>query len=283
MCLIALALEYSPRFPLVIAANRDEFLHRPAAPLAWWQAAPDAPPLLAGRDLQAGGTWMGLSAHGRVAMLTNVRGPQQRAAAAQSRGALVTAWLGTTQTSHDYWHDVAPSGHAPFNLLAGNLASAQWWWADGRARAPQPLGPGLFGLSNAALDTPWPKVQGLKSAMSAALVAATGAADLEARLFAALADRSPVPDDALPDTGVGLARERWLAPAFIRAPDAGYGTRCSTLLVVERDGDRTGARMVERQFDGEGRAVAQRAVTFERWPLAGGPLPAVRSETINAG
>lgn len=285
MCLIALALEQHPRYPLVIAANRDEYLHRPAAPLDWWQAAPGAAPVLGGRDLHAGGTWMGLNSRGRVAMLTNVRDLPRVKAIAPSRGEIVPAWLNSEHAAGEFWRATAAHGHNPFNLLAGDLAQQRWWWADDRSRAPQLLERGLYGLSNASLDTPWPKVQRLKFALADALETATSGAELERLLFKALADRSVAADEALPDTGVGLARERWLAPAFIRAPDARYGTRCSTLLVIERLPDAGGtlsARIVERQFDADGHAATQRSACLAGWPCPPDTVPAVQDEALSA-
>jgi uncharacterized protein with NRDE domain len=266
MCLIALALDQHPRFPLVIAANRDEFLRRPAASLDWWHPAPGSAAVLGGRDLQAGGTWMAITATGRVAMLTNVRNVQQHDNAAPSRGTIVPEWLVTRRDTDGFWRDIKEQGHNPFNLLAGDVARGRWWWADDRAAAPQVLGTGLYGLSNAALDTPWPKVQRLKRGLADALAASTAAAELEARLFAALADRALPPDDSLPDTGIGLERERWLAPPFIRTPDSHYGTRCSTLLIAERQADGLHASLVERQFDGSGLAIAQSRSLLRPWP-----------------
>ena len=281
MCLIAMALDQRPDLPLVIATNRDEFLHRPAATLDWWQAAPSDVPLLGGRDLQAGGTWMGLSASGRLALLTNVRDPSRQKPTAPSRGAIVPAWLATQEPARAFWHETAARGHNPFNLVAGDMSQGEWWWADDRSSAPRMLGPGLYGLSNATLDTPWPKVQRLKQALAAAVDGAASVAELEILLFAALADRTTDPDEALPDTGVGLERERWLAPAFIRSPDARYGTRCSTLLIVERRADGHTAHVVERQFDADGRAVGQRRARLDRWPLPRGETPPVRAEPLN--
>ena len=282
MCLIGLALAQHPRFALVVAANRDEFLQRPAAALDWWRTDPGAAPVLGGRDLRAGGTWMGLSAAGRVAMLTNVRDPPRLRSDAPSRGAIVADWLAADAGALDFWRATAGLGHNPFNLLAGDIASGQWWWADDRAGEPTLLGPGLYGLSNAALDTPWPKVQRLKAAIAAALADAAQPAALEAALFAALADATQVPDVALPDTGIGLERERWLAPAFIRSPDAGYGTRCSTLLIAERDDAGLSVRLVERQFGTDGSALSQRSARLRRWPLLHGDLPGVETERLNA-
>jgi uncharacterized protein with NRDE domain len=282
MCLIALALNQHARYPLVIAANRDEFLHRPAAALDWWRAGLDPVPLLGGRDLQAGGTWMGLSAHGRLAMLTNVRDLPRHKSAAPSRGAIVPAWLLSHAPEAGFWRDIVAQHHNPFNLLAADLITGRWWWADDRTKVPRPLGRGLYGLSNAALDTPWPKVQRLKRALAEALDSATSPTALESRLFAALADRMTPPDDALPDTGVGMERERWLAPAFIRTPDARYGTRCSTVLIAERHAHGIRARVVERQFDATGHASSQQGVQLEHWPLSPGALPRVAAEPISA-
>jgi uncharacterized protein with NRDE domain len=282
MCLIALALEQHPRYPLVIASNRDEFLHRPAAALDWWQNAATTVPLLGGRDLQAGGTWMGLSAHGRLAMLTNVRDLPRHKPVAPSRGAIVPAWLESSRPVAEFWRDTAAQGHNPFNLLAADLTTGHWWWADDRAKAPRALGRGMYGLSNAALDTPWPKVQRLKQALARALESSASPTALETMLFAALADRTMPDDDTLPDTGVGLERERWLAPAFIRTPDARYGTRCSTVLIAERHADGISARVAERQFDGDGRALSQQGVRLEQWPLSPGELPRVAAEPLSA-
>jgi uncharacterized protein with NRDE domain len=278
VCLIALALGQHRRWPLVVAANRDEFLHRPSAALDWWRPSPAAEPLLGGRDLQAGGTWMGLAANGRLAMVTNVRDLARHRATAPSRGQVVPDWLVTSQTASAFWQETAARGHNPFNLLAADMAQRQWWWADDRASAPQALGPGLYGLSNAALNTPWPKVQRLKRAVAEAIATAASLAALEAALFAALADRCTVPDDALPETGVGVERERWLAPAFIRTPDGRYGTRGSTLLIAEQGDEGLGVHMVERVFDAGGLAVTQRRARLPRWPLPAGELAPVGDE-----
>lgn len=282
MCLIGLAIGQHPRFELVVAANRDEFLQRPAAAVDWWQATADEAPLLGGRDLRAGGTWMGLNARGRVGMLTNVRDLSRQRPDAPSRGAIVPAWLAYAASAADFWRGVAAQGHNPFNLLCGDIDSAQWWWADDRAAAPTPLAPGLYGLSNAALDTPWPKVQRLKSAMSTALAMDASSAALEAALFTALADHAPVPDEALPRTGIGLERERSLAPAFIRTPDAQYGTRCSTLLIVERRASGLGVQFIERQFAIDGSALSQRRAQFA-WPLPTSEPPPPHEDALSAG
>lgn len=258
MCLAAFALNADPRFPVVIAANRDEFFARPAAPMAWWRAS--EVDVLAGRDLQAGGTWFGLTRTGRLALLTNVREPERQRPDAPSRGALVLDWLTRTEPAAPYAASLA-QGYNGFNLITAEPGDGPWHWISNRAPAPVALGPGVHGLSNAALDTPWPKTEGLKADLGQALAVSVNEEDLADRLFAALARSEPAPDAQLPDTGVGLLRERLLSPRFVRIPDpdapglARYGTRCSTVLVRHADG---------RVF------VAERSVTAD-----GSWLPAV--------
>ena len=266
MCLIGLAIGQHPRFELVVAANRDEFLQRAAAAVDWWQATANGAPLLGGRDLRAGGTWMALNARGRVGMLTNVRDLSRRRADAPSRGAIVPAWLASGAGAADFWPEVAAQGHNPFNLLCGEIDTGQWWWADDRAPTPTPLGAGLYGLSNAALDTPWPKVQALKAHLHTALQEARSGYALAGRLFAALADRGIAADTELPHTGVPLAWERRLSAAFIGAPDQRYGTRCSTVIITERgESDATLTHVIEHSFDAAGVLVMQRRFGLENW------------------
>jgi uncharacterized protein with NRDE domain len=276
LCLIGLALDAHPRFALVIAANRDEYHARPAAGLDWWRSNDDGPWLLAGRDLSAGGTWMGLSAHGRLAMLTNVRDPARHRADAPSRGALVPAWLGSAQSADALWPTLADRDCNPFNLVAADLVQGHWWWGDDRAPQPRALGSGVHGLSNASLGTPWPKVRRLEGAIGSALSSTNDETALAEFLFDALADRRQPVDEELPDTGVGLARERFLSPAFIGSPDGRYGTRCSTVLIGERRGAVWRVRMTERSFDPTGRAVEERTVHLDGWPAAATPPVQVR-------
>ena len=266
MCLAAFALAAHTRFPLVIAANRDEFFTRPAAPMAWWPSG--GIELLAGRDLSAGGTWFGLTRAGRLALLTNVREPDRQLADAPSRGALVVDWLTDTQDAPAFAAGLKP-GYNGFNLVTADLTLDRWHWLSNRSDRPQALAPGLHALSNAALDTPWPKTIGLKAAMAEALARATSAEQLAEDLFTALADRSPAPDAALPDTGVGLARERLLSPRFVRMLDperpglAAYGTRCSTVLIRQADGSTLA---VERSVGPDGRQQSAVTSAMPRWP-----------------
>lgn len=266
MCLAAFALDAHPRFPLVIAANRDEFFAREAAPMAWWWAGKTE--LLAGRDLSAGGTWFGLTRAGRLALLTNVREPARHKPEAPTRGTLVVDWL----ASQDVATAFAPNldlGYNGFNLITADLARGDWHWISNRSPSPSALPAGIHALSNAALDTPWPKTVGLKVAMANALADATSADDLAEALFAALADPSPAPDAALPDTGVGLVRERLLSPRFVRLPDpmrpdlAAYGTRCATVLVRDAAGV---TQVVERTVTPEGVWGPSVRHELSRWP-----------------
>lgn len=272
MCLIGLALEAHPRWPLVIAANRDEFFDRPAEPLHWWRSADHAPWLLGGRDLAAGGTWLALSEHGRLGALTNVRDPARHRADAASRGALVTRWL-----EHG---GLGGPGTNPFNLIGGNLRTGAWWWTSDSHAQAEAIASGVHALSNGALDEPWPKVVRLRAALREALDASTDEQQLARRLFALLDDRAAAPDDALPDTGIGLERERRLSPAFIHIPEAGYGTRCSSVIVGRRDGDGAWRLdVLERTHDRTGRAEALRGVVLDGWPQAT-RRPAVRPVEI---
>jgi uncharacterized protein with NRDE domain len=267
MCLAAFALNAHPRFPLVIAANRDEFFARAAAPMAWWADHPD---LLAGRDLSAGGTWFGLTRAGRLALLTNVREPVQQNADAPTRGALVVDWLTSRLAAPDFANTLKP-GYNGFNLITADLTQNTWHWISNRAQSPLALPDGIHGLSNAALDTPWPKTLGLKAALADALAAAGTAEQLIEQLFDALADRAIPPDSTLPDTGVGIERERLLAPRFVRLPDptdpgrAIYGTRCATVLVREANGV---TRVIERSAGADGRWTSEVAHELAGWPGA---------------
>ncbi len=266
MCLAAFALGAHARFPLVIAANRDEFFAREAVPMAWWRSG--GVELLAGRDLSAGGTWFGLTRAGRLALLTNIREPARNDPTAPTRGTLVIDWLAGAEDAAVFARRRQP-GYNGFNLITADLRSDDWHWISNRAPLPQALRSGIHALSNAALDTPWPKTTGLQAAMAEALAAATSAEQLAERLFIALADPRPAADDALPDTGVGLARERLLSPRFVRMPDparpgtALYGTRCATVLVREASG---ATHVIERSITAEGDWLAPVHHEMTHWP-----------------
>jgi len=229
MCLILFAYRCHPGLDLLVAANRDEFHHRPTAPLGFWA---DAPQVLAGRDLQQGGTWMGLTDAGRFAALTNYRDPSRMRPDAPSRGQLVSDYLQDTDSAPAYLARLAIAGEAynGFNLLLGDATGLHYY--SNRGDAPRTLTPGWYGLSNHLLNTPWPKVQrGLTLIQDALEQRPEPAPD---DLLAVLVDRVPARDAELPQTGVPLEWERWLSPIFIDAP--GYGTRSSTVLLVKERG-----------------------------------------------
>lgn len=266
MCLVALALDQSRRFPLVLASNRDEYFKRPAARLAWWTPHPGDPAVLGGRDIESGGTWLGLTAQGRLALVTNVRGRMAVDPSAPTRGRIVTDWLAARQTTDDFWMRTALSGYNGFNLIAVDFQRGECFWASNIAAYPQRLERGVYGLSNGALDAPWPKVQTLKARMSAAMSAAASVDELASQLFAALADRGTAPDDALPQTGIPLEWERQLSSAFIRTPDQAYGTRCSTLIISERVGRHLVTHVLERSFNAGVAVALLRRSTLRNWP-----------------
>lgn len=234
MCLIVFAWRPGHTHPLIVAANRDEFYARPSLPLAQW---PEAPQVYAGRDLEAGGTWLGVGAAGRFAALTNIRNPHQPAAR-RSRGELVARFLSGELPVDDYLADVVGRSieYAGFNLVAGT--ADELWHYNAQESEPVRLAAGVYGLSNAGLDTPWPKVLKAKAALSEILDDPQPQA-----LLALLNDPQTAPFAELPDTGVGLATESLLSSVFIASPS--YGTRASTALIVHADGTR---HIVERSF-----------------------------------
>lgn len=247
MCLLALAWRQRRDWPLLLAGNRDEFHRRPAAPLARWPQG-----FFAGRDLEAGGAWLGARDDGRFAVVTNYRDPLDTAARPRSRGDLVADFLAGGVDAAAFAQAVAAraSEYRGFNLLLGDARSL--WFFGSRAGAARALPPGTYTLSNHLLDTPWPKAVRLRGRLEAALAQA----DPTTGLFAALADRAQAPDQALPGTGVPIEWERALSAAFIVAP--GYGTRCSTLLALA---PRRG-RMTERRFDGAGAAAGETTIEW---------------------
>ncbi|MHB2016247.1 MAG: NRDE family protein [Candidatus Xenobia bacterium] len=215
MCLVLLALERHPRWRLVVAGNRDEFLDRPSEPAHWW------PDILAGRDLLGGGTWLGLSREGRIAVVTNVREPQRKPPAdAPSRGGLVVDFLQGSLSMERL--SETGNRYAGFNLVFGTAARLSWYCNRGGSMERIPAG--VHGLSNAQLDTPWPKVVKARRMLEA------GIPENPEDLLSRLADAEPASDTELPDTGVGLELERVLSPIFVRT--ARYGTRASTVVYM---------------------------------------------------
>ncbi len=246
MCLIVLALGVHPQFPMVLAANRDEFFARPTAPAATWT---DLPQITGGRDLEKGGAWLATSARGAFAAVTNFRDPAQRHPKPRSRGALVADFLTGAVSAMSYVQGAVEQGdrYDGFNLIAGDDSGV--WYGSNRGGGLSRLRSGIHGLSNHLLGTAWPKVRRATAAVAAALALPDDA--IETAMLHALADDAAASDAELPDTGVGLEWERRLAPAFIRG--TAYGTRCSTLVIADADGRGT---LTERTFGIDGHVVA---------------------------
>ncbi len=251
MCLIVLAWKARADLPLLVAANRDEWRSRAAEPAHWW---PDQPRIFAGRDLQAGGTWMGVTRGGRFAAVTNYRDPSDRRPQALSRGALVTDFLLGDEPAADFLARLLPRAplYNGFSLIVGDGDSL--WYMGSREREPRAIAPGVHGLSNHLLDEPWPKVVRGHAAMRAALKKL----DPAPALFAALADAEGAPDELLPQTGVGLEWERRLSAALITGED--YGTRASTVVAFTSAGT---IRFEERTLGARGEAIANRLEAVE--------------------
>jgi uncharacterized protein with NRDE domain len=238
MCLIFFAIDQHPEYKLVIAGNRDEFYNRKTAPAGFW---PEYPEVLGGRDLEAMGTWLGMTKAGRISMLTNYRDVANLKHHAPSRGKLVSDFLIRGEPAQTYLKTVATRGQDfnGFNLIAGDV-DALWYYSN-YGDSITHLGTGTFGLSNHLLDTPWPKVKRGKAHFERIL--ASGEVTAE-NLFSLLLDEEIAPDETLPATGLPLERERALSSMFIKTPD--YGSRCSTVIMVSRNNQ---VFFSERVFD----------------------------------
>lgn len=244
MCLILVAWQSHPEYSLIVAANRDEFYTRKTRAAAWWGQAVS---MLSGRDEEAGGAWLGINRRGRFSMLTNVRLPTERNPQAPSRGSLVVSALQSEGPARQFAQHLSTraSAYNGFNLLVGDIGSSFHapsnlvYFSNRLDDTPRPLAPGVYGLSNAFLDTPWPKVTRAVSRFALQIASEVN----PQTLLALLADRQPAAQDVLPSTGVSLEWERALSAIQIRA--LGYGTRSSTVLTVRRDGLVT---FLERSF-----------------------------------
>lgn len=250
MCLLLFAHGVHPDYPLVVLANRDEFHRRPTAAAQWWAEGD----ILAGRDLEAGGTWMGVSLAGRFAAVTNYRDPASHQPGLRSRGAVVVEAL-RAPDARGFLDRLRAEGGAynGFNLVLGEPGAV--WSFGNRGGGAIELRPGLYGLSNHLMETPWPKVVRGKRLLQSYLESVRFP-DLEPA-FELLGDRTPAPEAELPETGVGLEWERRLAPMFIVSPS--YGTRASTILLISASGQATFA---ERSFGPDGRPTDTRVFPF---------------------
>jgi uncharacterized protein with NRDE domain len=246
MCLIVVGWRVHPDYPLVVAANRDEFYARPSAALARW---PEAPEIIGGRDLEAGGTWLGIGESGRFAAVTNVREPGM-AKGERSRGALTYNFLSAGVSATEYAAQIDDAQYSGFNLLLGDGKSLVY--CSNRDGPPRSLAPGIYGLSNHLLDSPWPKLVAARQRFAAAL---PGLPD-ESAFFDLLADQAIVADENLPATGVPVEWERLLSAIFVKSEN--YGTRASTLAWQGADGAVT---VHEQSFGPNGRPLQSSVIS----------------------
>jgi uncharacterized protein with NRDE domain len=260
VCLLVLAWDAHPRYRLVVAANRDEYHERPAAPLAKW---PEPPGILAGRDLRAAGTWLGIDPARRFGVVTNFRELQAVKPTAPSRGGLIPRYLSGAQGARQFFTGLEPAAaeYSGFNLLLGDAGSL--WYGSNRALPfARELRSGVYGLSNELLDTPWPKLVRVKARFQQWLAQSDGTAS---GLFALLADRTPAADSAarLPTGGLPREWERILSAPFVVHPS--YGTRCSTVVLLEPGG---GLYLAERRFDSAGEPAGESEFQLNagEWP-----------------
>jgi len=238
MCILLLSYETHPHYRLVLAANRDEYYDRPTKPLAFWN---EKPYILAGRDLKNQGTWLGLTRTGRIAAITNFREDELRNINAPSRGLLVSNFSAGKESPKSYLEHIKTIGHRynGFNLIVGD-GSGLFYYSN-RGNNIKKITPGLYGISNHLLNTPWPKVEEGKAAFEA-LVSSHSKINPE-DVFTLLEDKTYPPDDQLPNTGVDLDWERTLSPIFVTSDL--YGTRSSSIILMERSGKIT---FLERTF-----------------------------------
>ena len=238
MCLIFLPLNNHPKYKLIVAANRDEFYNRKTAAASYWK---DHPTLLGGRDLEASGTWMGITTSGKISMLTNYRDPQNINPNAPSRGQLVSNFLIGNLSGEEYLKKISHHGktYNGFNLVNGTIDDLYYY--SNYAEGIQQIKPGLHGLSNHLLDTPWPKVERGEEKMKP-LLAQTKINPED--LFAFLYDDQLAADNLLPQTGLSLERERALSSMFIKTDN--YGSRCSTVILVDQSNH---VQFIERVYD----------------------------------
>ena len=222
MCLLLIAYKTNPNYKLIIAANRDEFYKRPTAPAHFWE---DNPSLLAGKDLEAGGTWMGITKDGKFAGITNYRDMKNIKNDAPTRGKIVSDFLLNNHSADNFGESLKSSANLynGYNLIFGS--DEELFYFSNQTKKVIKLTPGIYGLSNHLLDTPWPKVEKSKASFSETI----NKKDVsEEELFEILSDREMPPDNLLPDTGLKLEIERAVAPVFVETPM--YGTRSSTVI-----------------------------------------------------
>ena len=258
MCLIFISLNQHPNYKLIVAANRDEFYARQTSPTEFWK---EHPQIVGGRDLEARkpdgtcGTWMAINKNGRIAMVTNYRDLKNLKSVAPSRGHLVTDFLLSKVSPEKYLKSIEPNANLynGFNLIVGNAEKLFYLsnYKDGIVKIEN----GFHGLSNHLLNTPWPKVKKGKEKMKPFFD--ENVIDSK-KILNALYDEQQAPDDQLPDTGVGLERERMLSSIFIKSPN--YGSRCSTVVTVDQNNK---AEFTERVYDLKTFAFTEKSFSFD--------------------
>ena len=249
MCLIVFAWQVHPDFPLVIAANRDEFHNRPTQALRWWV---DEPTLLGGRDLQAGGTWLAVARNGRIATVTNYREDHTRQVARRSRGELVTRFLTGNNSPNDYAGNIPIDDYAGFNLLVADQDNL--CYRSNRGDEPKNMDAGIYGLSNASLDSPWWKLERTRTSLENII---SENRVNETTLLRMMADKEKAPVDDVPAGPLPFEIGRALTAPFIVTPD--YGTRCTSVLLRHQNGQ---IAVTERRFDASGKSTGDSRFSF---------------------
>ena len=249
MCLIVLSIGQHPDYPLILAANRDEFHERPTQVAHWW---PDKPDIAGGRDLQAGGTWLALHKSGRFATVTNFRDAQAPSPKHRSRGYLVTGFLESSCSPQDYLARIDGDAYAGFNLIVGT--ASEIGYLSNREDGTRELSPGTYGLSNALLDGPWHKVECSKQKLSS-ILAADSVNDTS--LMRLMNDRDKAPVAEVEKGRLDFASAHAITAPFIVMPD--YGTRCTTVVLADNDGNW---QFAERRFDTTGATTGESRFTF---------------------
>ncbi|MFT4564217.1 MAG: hypothetical protein ACI9BW_003980 [Gammaproteobacteria bacterium] len=255
MCLLLAACQQHPDFRLIIAANRDEFYERPALPADFW---PDSDTILGGRDLQGSGTWLAVNRRGAFAAITNVR-TSMNIAAPRSRGLIISDYLTSPSTAEKFARELTEhrAQYQGFNVFASDVQSTAW--CSNYSNEYKSLSAGVYGLSNHLLDTPWPKVNRIKADFKA--VESLSKCDLIESLFSSLRNEESAPDRDLPNTGISIEHERVLSPIFISGDT--YGTRCSTVILIDNGGFLT---FIERRFGPRNVFAGESKFEFELEP-----------------
>jgi uncharacterized protein with NRDE domain len=262
MCLIIFAHQADPRYSLIVAANRDEFFSRSTKDADFWPADNADTRILAGKDLVAGGTWLGLTTSGRFAAVTNIRDPSQQEQKPRSRGQLTLRFLAGNETPAKYCQSLSSqfNQYAGYNLLLGD--QHEMFYVNNQEAEVRRLEPGVYGLSNGVLDSPWPKVERGRQQLQQLM---SSDADLTTdQLLAMMANRSKAEDADLPDTGIPIELERRLSSAFIQNPEREYGTRCSTAIILSSNKlAAINCRFSEQNYDESGSSASAHYFHFD--------------------